>query len=89
MAGCALSSRTPRAPCGTARAHSVTGSRLQVWATGTNSEGQLGLGHTTDITSPQMLTSPTRVVQVSTGRAHTMFLDEDGRVRAFCSNVFL
>ena len=73
----------------------VAGLGLQVWGTGANSGGsggaigRIGLGITTDISSPQMLTSPTRVVQVSAGMAHTMFLDEDGRVRAFFSNTFL
>ena len=70
----------------------VAGLGLQVWGTGANSGGSggaIGLGITTDISSPQMLTSPTRVVQVSAGMVHTMFLDEDGRVRAFFSNTFL
>eukprot|EP01043_Picozoa_sp_COSAG02_P108663 COSAG02_NODE_44710_length_363_cov_3.329545_1_plen_68_part_01 len=54
----------------------------QAWATGGNSYGQLGLGDTTDRTSPTLLPSPTRVVQVAAGGYHTMLLDEDGRVRA-------
>ena len=53
----------------------------QVWGTGRNFFGQLGLGDTTDRHSPTLLPSPTRVVQVAAGDFHTMLLDEDGRVR--------
>eukprot|EP01043_Picozoa_sp_COSAG02_P036395 COSAG02_NODE_2662_length_8303_cov_7.299976_5_plen_181_part_00 len=65
---------------------------LQAWGTGYNGNGQLGLGDTTDRTSPTLLPSPTRVVQVAAGYEHTMLLDEYGRVRALllgalCCNV--
>jgi hypothetical protein len=54
----------------------------QAWASGSNYDGQLGLGDTTQRNSPALLPSPTRVVQVAAGNGHTMLLDEDGRVRA-------
>ena len=53
----------------------------QAWGTGLNDFGQLGLGDTSDRLSPEMLPSPTRIVQIAAGGSHTMFLDEDGRVR--------
>ena len=53
-----------------------------VWAVGSNSFGTLGLGDDTSLrSSPEILPSPTNIVQVSVAGLHTMFLDEDGRVR--------
>ena len=49
----------------------------QAWASGQNYYGQLGLGDTTDRTSPALLPSPTRVVQVAAGRTHTMLLGSE------------
>ena len=55
----------------------------QAWASGQNSDGvdivgQLGLGDTTDRrTSPALLPSPTRVVQVVAGGSHTMLLGSE------------
>eukprot|EP01043_Picozoa_sp_COSAG02_P054891 COSAG02_NODE_6286_length_3675_cov_2.106264_2_plen_598_part_00 len=59
----------------------VAMAEASAWGTGTNYDGRLGLGDTSDRSSPEMLPSPTRVVQISAGDYHTMFLDEDGRVR--------
>eukprot|EP01043_Picozoa_sp_COSAG02_P099667 COSAG02_NODE_35775_length_463_cov_1.914835_1_plen_63_part_10 len=47
----------------------------QAWGTGYNHFGQLGLGDTSLRSSPEMLPSPTRVVQISAEGSHTMFLD--------------
>eukprot|EP01043_Picozoa_sp_COSAG02_P036396 COSAG02_NODE_2662_length_8303_cov_7.299976_6_plen_61_part_00 len=49
----------------------------QAWATGSNWKGKLGLGDTTDRTSPTLLPSPTRVVQVAAGWQHTMLLSSE------------
>ena len=52
--------------------------------TGDNGYGQLGLGDTTDRSTPEQLLSPTNIVQVAAGGTHTVLLDESGLVRAFC-----
>jgi hypothetical protein len=52
--------------------------RSQAWATGENRYGRLGLGDTTDRSTPAQLSSPTNVVQVAAGSSdfggHTMLL---------------
>ena len=54
----------------------------RAWATGNGDDfGSLGLDGQLESLEPQMLSLPTRVVQVSAGESHTMFLDDDGRVR--------
>ena len=47
---------------------------MQAWATGRNDYGRLGLGDTTQRTTPAQLSSPTNVVQVAGGGSHTMLL---------------
>eukprot|EP01046_Picozoa_sp_COSAG06_P097262 COSAG06_NODE_43368_length_372_cov_1.827839_1_plen_107_part_01 len=56
--------------------------RGQAWATGYNYWGQLGLGDTTDRSTPEQLLSPTNIVQVAAGEGHTVLLDGSGLVRA-------
>ena len=52
-----------------------------VWATGFNHFGQLGLGHTTDVSTPVEVTAIGKTVRsVSCGHSHTVFLQQDGRV---------
>ena len=48
--------------------------RVQAWATGYNGVGQLGLGDTTDRSTPEQLTSPTNIVQVAAGYDHTVMI---------------
>ena len=50
------------------------GVRVQAWATGYNSDGQLGLGDTTERTTPEQLPSPTNIVQVAAGSEHTVMI---------------
>ena len=52
-----------------------------------NGYGELGLGDTTDRSTPEQLASPTNVVQVAggaggNGESHTVFVDASGAVRA-------
>jgi hypothetical protein len=58
--------------------------RVQAWATGWNANGRLGLGDTTDRSTPVQLLSPTNIVQVAAGGSHTVLLDGSGLVRASC-----
>eukprot|EP01043_Picozoa_sp_COSAG02_P054892 COSAG02_NODE_6286_length_3675_cov_2.106264_3_plen_70_part_00 len=50
----------------------------QAWGTGKNHRGQLGLSAVTSQccyrSSPEMLPSPTHVVQISAGSEHTMLI---------------
>eukprot|EP01046_Picozoa_sp_COSAG06_P071931 COSAG06_NODE_20804_length_780_cov_1.682819_1_plen_79_part_10 len=55
--------------------------RVQAWATGNNDGGQLGLGDTTQRSTPEQLLSPTNIVQVAAGEGHTVLLDGSGLVR--------
>ena len=57
---------------------------MQAWATGRNNYGQLGLGDTTDRSTPEQLLSPTNIVQVAAGSSYTVLLDGSGLVRASC-----
>eukprot|EP00935_MAST-01C_sp_MAST-1C-sp1_P001570 g1570.t1 len=57
------------------------------WATGFNDKGQLGLGHTTDQSTPVEVTAVGKTVRaVVCGSNHTMFVREDGSVWATGSN---
>jgi len=54
-----------------------------VYAWGSNANGQLGLGNTVSpVKSPTLSNSITNVVQVASGGAHTLFLKNDGTVFA-------
>jgi alpha-tubulin suppressor-like RCC1 family protein len=48
--------------------------RGQAWATGNNGAGQLGLGDTTDRSTPVQVLSPTNIVQVAAGNDHTVMI---------------
>ena len=54
--------------------------RVQAWAMGfnghgsTNQYGQLGLGDTTERTTPEQLPSPTNIVHVAAVASHTVML---------------
>ena len=68
---------------------------VEVWATGYNGDGQLGLGDTTPRNTPAQLSSPANVVQVAAGYMHTVFVDVTGAVRPLlllslpCERLFL
>jgi len=59
-----------------------------VFAWGRNETGQLGLGDTTDRFVPTLINDITGydVVEVATGKSHTLFLTVDGKVLACGSN---
>ena len=48
--------------------------RVQAWVMGSNWQGQLGLGDTTDRNTPEQLLSPTNIVQVAAGYGHTVMI---------------
>ncbi len=66
------------------RYHSLRVNMLgQVYATGTNAQGQLGLGHTTNITTAQAVTiSGQTIVDVAAGAEHSLFLTDTKEVWA-------
>ncbi len=51
-----------------------------VYSCGSNSYGQLGLGHNTDINIPTQITSLSNIVDIACGGNHVLFLDESGNV---------
>ena len=57
---------------------------MQAWATGNNGNGQLGLGDTTDRSTPEQMLSPSNIVQAAAGTWHTVLVDGSGVVRASC-----
>jgi alpha-tubulin suppressor-like RCC1 family protein len=59
----------------------------ELWASGLNDDGQLGLGNTTIQNSFQSvtisnLTSSTKIVSITAGNYHSLILDSEGRVWA-------
>jgi hypothetical protein len=59
-----------------------------VRAWGLNGNGQLGLGNTTDQSTPQVVTGLSGVVALATGFGHSMALLGDGSVRAWGWNYY-
>jgi alpha-tubulin suppressor-like RCC1 family protein len=57
-----------------------------LWAWGDNTYGQLGLGDTTQRTSPTQVGSDNTWVAVTCGREHTVALKDDGSLWAWGSN---
>lgn len=60
----------------------------KVYSWGRNEAGQLGLGHTKDRQCPTLINELTghTIVQVATGKAHSLFLTSEGDVLACGSN---
>lgn len=58
----------------------------EVW--GSNANGQLGLGSTTDQTTPADLTALTNVTSISAGSTHTLAVHADGTAWAWGDNSF-
>ncbi len=60
-----------------------------VYGFGYNSSGQLGLGHTDDQSTPQLIPLPTeaRPCQISAGYYHSLILCDDGSLYGFGSNA--
>jgi alpha-tubulin suppressor-like RCC1 family protein len=61
-----------------------TSGSLYCW--GRNTEGQLGLGHTTDTSLPTRVGTETHWTHVATGRFHTCAASNDGRVACTGAN---
>ncbi|MFC5404402.1 fibronectin type III domain-containing protein [Cohnella soli] len=60
----------------------------RVWSWGYNVYGQLGLGDTTNRTTPTLVPGLTGVKQLVAGQYHTLALMEDGTVKAWGYNVY-
>ncbi len=68
----------------------------QVWSWGDNSAGQAGDGdyHTYPVSYPRLVMDKngeqplSNIIQISTGKLHTLALDEDGTVWSWGSNAF-
>ena len=60
----------------------------QVWSWGRNEAGQLGVGDTKDKFVPTLIQELTghTIVEVATGKSHTLFLTSEGKVLACGSN---
>ncbi len=60
-----------------------------VYGFGSNASGQLGLGHTDDQSTPQLIpmTMEARPCQISAGAGHSLILCDDGSVYGFGSNA--
>ena len=58
----------------------------ELYATGSNGHGELGLGNTTDYSAPQQVGTLTDWSEVSSGRAHTIGLKTDGTLWAWGEN---
>lgn len=59
-----------------------------VWGTGSNSTGQLGLGDTTNRTTPEVIPTLSGVRTVAAGYGHALALRDDGTVWAWGSNNY-
>src|SRR5579885_1007696 len=56
----------------------------RVWSFGSNASGQLGLGLKSDnISLPTLIPNLENIIQVSVGEAHSLILDDQGRVWSF------
>ena len=58
-----------------------------LYAFGSNGSGQLGVGHTRDLSSPELVDRVVKspIQQIAAGGNHTLILDEHGNVEA-CGN---
>jgi alpha-tubulin suppressor-like RCC1 family protein len=54
---------------------------------GSNNEGQLGLGHTTDVSEPTTVPGSEGAIRLSAGEAHTNIVTESGQVRSWGANT--
>jgi alpha-tubulin suppressor-like RCC1 family protein len=52
--------------------------KYYLWAWGKNNFGQLGLGNTTDISSPQQVGALTTWLNISAGNYHNLAIKTDG-----------
>ena len=59
----------------------------RVWATGNNSNGQLGDGTTTKRTTPVQLSNPINITAIAAGANHSLALKNDGTVWAWGLNT--
>lgn len=60
----------------------------EVWAWGTNADGQLGDGTTTQRVAPVLLSGLTGVVQVAAGESHSLAVQADGTVLSWGDNFY-
>ena len=60
-----------------------------VWATGLNTSGQLGLGHTQGVNSPTKVTTLPPIKSIACGGNHALFLDHAGAVWASGINILV
>jgi alpha-tubulin suppressor-like RCC1 family protein len=60
----------------------------QVYSFGRNESGQLGLGHTKNITIPTLISDLNNIAQISAGTVHSLLLTKNGEIYSFGSNLF-
>jgi len=59
-----------------------------VWAWGSNTAGQLGIGNTENISKPQLIENIYGAVALAAGRNHSVALKDDGTVWTWGDNTF-
>jgi alpha-tubulin suppressor-like RCC1 family protein len=59
-----------------------------VWATGANQYGQLGLGHKVDVSVPEPVASISGITSIAAGYYYSLFLQADGTVLATGRNRY-
>jgi hypothetical protein len=70
----------------TASAHSLVLNNGSVWAWGTNQNGQLGDGGTTDSSTPLAVSGLHNIIAIASGGAHSLAVTADGKVWSWGAN---
>ena len=60
--------------------------KLYVW--GSNSNGELGIGHTSNVNTPTLVDMDKTVISIGSGKNNTYFIEDTGRVYSAGLNVY-